>query len=142
MAEDDIHEGGCVCGAVRFKTKGPPRHAFACHCAFCQRASGSAFSVEAIFPKEAVEITGGPLTTYEHRSDESGRALFPRFCARCGTRVAMAFEWVPDLLIVFGGTFDDPDWFEVDRHIFTRSAVRWMAYPPGVKLHEKHWLDR
>ena len=54
----------------------------------------------------------------------------------------MAFEWVPDLLIVFGGTFDDPDWFEVDRHIFTRSAVRWMTYPPGVKLHEKHWLDR
>ena len=88
MAEDDIHEGGCVCGAVRFKTKGPPRHAFACHCAFCQRASGSAFSVEAIFPKEAVEITGGPLTTYEHKSDESGRALFPRFCARCALRAA------------------------------------------------------
>ena len=43
---------------------------------------------------------------------------------------------------MFGGTFDDPDWFEVDRHIFTRSALKWMTCPPGVTLHEKHWLDR
>ncbi len=52
----------------------------------------------------------------------------------------MAFEWVPSLFVVFGGTFDDPNWFRIDRHIFTRSAVKWMAYPPGVCLHERHWL--
>ena len=63
-----------------------------------------------------------------------------RYDRRTARTLPLAFEWVPDLLIVFGGTFDDPNWFEVDRHIFTRSAVRWMAYPPGVRLYEKHWL--
>ena len=53
----------------------------------------------------------------------------------------MTLEWVPDLQIVFGGTSDAPNWFEVDRHVFARSAVRWMTYPPGVKVREKHRLD-
>jgi hypothetical protein len=74
-------------------------------------------------------------------ANESGRALCPGLRARRGTRVAVSFEWVPDLPIVFGGTFDDPDWFEADRPIFTRSAVRWTAFLPGVRLHERHWLD-
>jgi hypothetical protein len=60
---------------------------------------------------------------------------------RTARTLRLAFEWVADLLIVFGGTFDDPNWFEMDRHGFARSAARWMAYLPGVRLHKKHWLD-
>jgi hypothetical protein len=45
-----------------------------CYCTFCQRLTGSAYLVEAILLKEQVEITGGPIGTYEHRSGETGRA--------------------------------------------------------------------
>ncbi len=71
---DDVHEGGCFCGSIRYRTRGEPRRGLVCHCTFCQRLTGSAYVVEAIFLKEQVEITGGPIGTYEHRSDETGRA--------------------------------------------------------------------
>jgi hypothetical protein len=64
-----------------------------------------------------------------------------RYERRTARTLPLAFERVPDLPVVTGGTFDDPDWSGVDRHVFTRSAVRWMAYLPGVRLHEKRWLD-
>jgi hypothetical protein len=137
---EEIHEGGCVCGAIRFRTKGPPRRAFVCHCTYCQRASGSAFVAEALFLKEAVEMEGEPISTYEHRSDETGRALYVEFCPRCSARVGMRLEWVPELRGVFVGTFDDPDWVEIDRHIFARSALKWVTYPENVQVYQKHWL--
>ncbi len=135
-----IHEGGCLCGAVRYRTRGAPRRVIVCHCTFCQRVTGSAFLVEAIFEKANVEIAGGPTGTWEHRSDETGRALRPRFCARCGTTFGMTLEWFPEVQAIFGGTFDDPRWLKVDKHIFARSAVPWMAFPPDAEVHQRHFL--
>ena len=40
----EIHEGGCVCGAVRFRVKAQPQAGLVCHCTWCQRRSGSAFA--------------------------------------------------------------------------------------------------
>ncbi len=137
---DDVHEGGCFCGSIRYRTRGEPRRGLVCHCTFCQRLTGSAYVVEAIFLKEQVEITGGPIGTYEHRSDETGRALRPQFCARCGTTFGLALEWFPEVQTILSGTFDQPHWFKIDKHIFARSAVRWMTFPPGAEVHEKHFL--
>jgi hypothetical protein len=39
-----------------------------------------------------------------------------------------------------GGTFDDPNWFRPDRHIFTDAAVAWMVYPRDVACYERHSL--
>ena len=72
-----VHEGGCLCGAVRYKVTGDPLRSHVCHCTFCQRRTGSAAGLVAVFEGKNVEIQGGPLTTYEHRSDESGRWLGP-----------------------------------------------------------------
>jgi len=33
----EIHEGGCLCGSVRYRTTGDPVAATVCHCKFCQR---------------------------------------------------------------------------------------------------------
>ncbi len=137
---DDVHEGGCFCGSIRYRTRGEPRRGLVCHCTFCQRLTGSAYVVEAIFLKEQVEITGGPIGTYEHRSDETGRALRPQFCARCGTTFGLALEWFPEVQTILSGTFDQPHWFKIDKHIFARSAVRWMTFPPGAEVHHKHFL--
>ena len=58
------HEGGCVCGAVRYVTYGDPLRVTVCHCTWCQKRTGTAFAVEPVFNEEQVEITGGPLTKY------------------------------------------------------------------------------
>jgi len=137
---DEVHTGGCLCGAVRYKVTGPPDAAFVCHCNFCQRASGGAFQIPVYFPREHVEFTGGPMHEYEHRIEDHGRAFRLQSCPRCSTRLGWTFDRNPAWQCISGGTFDDPNWFGVSAHIFTESAVAWMAFPPDVRVYEKHVL--
>ena len=133
----EIHEGGCLCGSVRYRAKGKPARVSVCHCTDCQRRTGSAFAVVAHFEDDKLEITGGPLSTYEYRSDESHRWIRLEFCPHCGTTVTLTAEKSPGRRIVSGGTFDDPGWLRIERHVWTRSGVPWMVYPPDVEIFEK-----
>jgi hypothetical protein len=90
------------------------------------------------FRKENVEIAGGPLSVYEHRSDESGRWIRLEFCPRCGTTVGCTFERGPDLRAILGGTFDDPARIKVERHVWTRSAQRWVLIPTDATRFDTH----
>jgi hypothetical protein len=130
----EMHEGGCVCGAVRYRVRGRPAVSLVCHCKFCQRRVGSAFAVVAYFDEQAVEVTRGELTEYEHRSDESGRWLKMRFCPRCGTTVTHAVEVRPGMRAIAVGTLDDPDWLGIERHVWLRSKRPWVAVPPDVEV--------
>lgn len=128
----EIHEGGCVCGAVRYRVHGQPLFGTVCHCNFCQRRLASAFALMASFNEDAVEILHGQLSTCEHRSDVSGRWLKMSFCPACGTTVAHTAEIRPGLRTVAAGSFDDPGWFSVDRHIWVQSKLPWVTIPEGV----------
>jgi hypothetical protein len=33
---------------------------------------------------------------------------------------------------VAAGTFDEPSWFAIDRHIWVQSKLPWVSIPPGV----------
>lgn len=131
---NELHEGGCVCGAVRYRVRGDPVVAAVCHCTFCQRRLGSAFAVFAYFNDENVEFTRGQLTEYEHRSDESGRWLKMQFCVSCGTTLTHTAEVRPGLRSIAAGTFDDPDWLRIERHIWVRSKRPWVAIPADVAV--------
>ena len=71
-----MHEGGCLCGAVRYRVTNAPFRTGVCHCRFCQRRTGSAFGVGVYFKKDDFALTRGSLKSYEYRSDESGRWLW------------------------------------------------------------------
>ncbi|HEY0436054.1 MAG TPA: GFA family protein, partial [Phenylobacterium sp.] len=127
MPSDPIaHEGGCLCGAIRFRATAAPLQTTICHCTFCQRLTGSAFLVEPIFKAEAVSFTGAAPKAYERRSDGSGKRVTVNFCGACGTGLFLSLERFPGILGLFGGAFDDPNWFDrgpgAVRHIFTRHA--------------------
>jgi hypothetical protein len=132
----EIHEGGCSCRAVRYRTTNAPRLASVCHCTFCQHKSGSAFGIGVYFKSDDVEFLSGTLRIYEHRSDASGRWIRNEFCVNCGSTVTWTLEAMPDGRGIAGGTFDDPHWFEIARHSWTRSAHRWVAIPHGVPAYE------
>lgn len=136
---NETHAGGCLCGAVRYKVSGTPLRTHVCHCTFCQRRTGSSNGLVAVFDAKNVETTG-VLATYEHRSDESGRWLRLDFCPRCGTNVGFDFERVPTARAISVGTFDDPGWIKIDRHIWTRSALPWMPLPDDVEKFPKHFV--
>lgn len=128
----EVHEGGCLCGAIRYRVRGVPSEAFVCHCTFCQRRSGSAFAIEVFFPNEQVEFLGDKPSTYTHHSDASGRWLEVEFCARCGTAVGLRAERRSGQRAIMGGTFDDPQWFKIRRHTWTKSKQCWVEIPHDV----------
>ena len=124
-----IHEGGCVCGSVRYRIEGDPVAATVCHCRFCQRRTGSAFSQPVFFKPDQVGFSGGPMKMYVHHSDESHRWLRMQFCARCGTTVSWTAERRPGAIGISGGTLDDPDWVTERKHIWVRSAQKATVIP-------------
>lgn len=130
----EVHEGGCLCGGVRYRLTGKEKWAAVCHCTFCQKRTGSAFGVAVYADASRVEFIGGEMQSYSYRSDESGRWVKTEFCARCGTTLTWTAEFFPGLRGLAGGTFDDPNWFAIRLHVWTRSAQHWMVYPAGMRV--------
>jgi hypothetical protein len=139
------HLGGCLCGTVRYETMGKPQRVTFCHCKYCQRSTGSAYAVETFFAKENFRIISGNPTTYSQASADSGRYVTAAFCSTCGTKLYLDLERLPDNIAIYGGTFDDPDWFdrtpEVARHIFLKSAQKGTAIPAGYTVFHEFVVD-
>ena len=136
----DTHLGGCACGAVRYRVQGNPVLGTICHCRFCQKRLSSAFAVLASFNEDAIETLQGEQAEVEHRSDQSGRWLRMRFCRKCGTTISHTAELRPGLRTIAGGTFDDPTWFGIDRHIWVQSKLPWVSIPENVATYAQGFV--
>lgn len=117
-----VHEGGCLCGDVRYKTLRDPVRVTICHCPFCQRFTGFSYLVEPIFRKEDVVFEGARAKTYEHHSDSSGKRVTLNFCGRCATTLYLDLERFPDILGLCAGAFDDPNWFDLAQGTYCISS--------------------
>ena len=137
-----VHEGGCLCQAVRYQTVGDPIRVTICHCRFCQRATGGAYMVEPIFHVKNVKVARGTPSIYSHRSEGSGKLLYLHSCAVCATKLYVTFERFPDTCGIYSGTFDDPTWFTLSaanaRHIFVEGARPDTFLPAGIPLFRQH----
>ncbi len=92
-----------------------------CHCLACQQRTGSAFGVQARFPRERVACFGA-ATEFVRTGDSGGRATF-RFCPTCGAAVFWELDSLPGFVSVAVGAFADPGFpapkvsiYEVRRH--------------------------
>lgn len=125
-------EGGCACGAVRYKLTNTPLVVHACHCRDCQRLSGSAFATNIWIERKFVEAGLAALGSFQ-LAGGSGQPHDVFFCERCGTTVWSRYHPVPWALFVRAGTLDDPDAVGPDLHIFTRSKVPWLELPASAR---------
>ena len=80
--------GGCLCGSVRYASDAEPAFVGVCHCATCQKNTGSAFSLNLAMSTSAVTMTGDSLATYEDRTGASGQPFYRAFCSRCGSPIS------------------------------------------------------
>lgn len=123
-------EGGCACGAVRYRLGAEPLVTHCCHCRNCQRQTGSAFVINLLLVADELEILAGRPTPVDvPRDDGSVQRIF-----RCPTcQVAVFSEYSrPGVWFVRGGTLDEPSTVEPDVHIYTRSKLPWVTLPDGV----------
>ena len=133
----DNHDGGCLCGQVRFRAHGEPERASVCHCRTCQLRTGSAFSVSVYFRTAKILVSSGVLQSYS-RNSESGNRWEIRRCDNCGTALfwtISGYDW-DGLTGVAGGCFDPPPfWYPLTREVFARSRA------PFCTIEAPHHLD-
>jgi len=123
-------EGGCSCGAVRYRLSSDPLFVHCCHCLNCQRQTGSAFVINLLIETDRVEVlAGNPQLVEVPRDDGSTQTIFR--CPTCQVAVFSQYGH-PGARFVRGGTLDDPSSVEPDVHIFTRSKLPWVTLPESV----------
>ena len=130
--QSDVMEGGCTCGAVRYRLKARPLFVHCCHCSWCQRESGSAFVVNDFIEASQVELLKGKLTQTTLPSASGKGQVFWR-CADCGVTVWSNYPQAgPHIHFIRAGTLDDPSQAPPDIHIYTSTKQSWVIIPDGV----------
>jgi hypothetical protein len=98
-----VREGGCLCGAVRYRIEALPTDIAYCHCRMCQKASGAPAMAWATVPASAFAWTRG--RPGPHRSsDRAGRL----FCRECGSQLVFKVVSEPDRVDIAVASLDDP----------------------------------
>ncbi len=116
-------QGGCACGAVRYRINGEFGSAFLCHCRRCQHLTGTGHAASFVVDRDKVELTGD-LSTYGDKAD-SGFDVVHRFCGTCGAPIWGTTTRMPGRVFIFAGSLDDPSVFEPKQVVYREAAPPW-----------------
>lgn len=122
------YTGGCLCGDVRLGASGKPYRVGLCHCLDCRKYHGALFHASAVFPQDAVTITG--------KTDEyEGR----HFCPRCGSSI---FSRTGDEIEINLGSLDAPDQLIPTYELWTDRRESWLPAFPVAKRYKRDRGDK
>jgi len=125
-------EGGCACGAVRYRMTGGPIFVHCCHCRWCQRESGAAFALNAMIEADRVVLVKGAPERVATPSQSGKGQVFAR-CPDCRVALWSNYAGAGDAVrFVRVGTLDQPDRVPPDIHIYTASKQPWVVIPEGA----------
>src|SRR5215470_10386431 len=117
MSADSVQcEGGCFCGAVRWRTTGPLYHVTHCHCSICRRLSAA------------------PFVTWARIA--SSRRAERTFCDRCGAPLTFQLHASPEELDVTVCSMDHPERIAPEDHTQTLTQLPWIKLGDGLPRHE------
>ena len=115
-----VTEGGCLCGAVRYRVLGGAVALTLCHCRTCRRAAAAPSVAWAIFAASGFAFTAG-APRYFRSSPHIERG----FCAQCGTPLVYRSERRPNVVDVTTVSLDTPEPFAPHREIWTEEKLAW-----------------
>lgn len=124
----------CSCGQLRLVVEGDPFRRSMCHCLACQRRTGSAFGIQARFPREHVRIEGRS-TEYVRVSDHGEERRF-HFCPVCGATVYYDLPAQPDVVAVPVGAFADPSFPAPLVSVYESRRYAWVVPPEPIEHHD------
>lgn len=124
------HDGGCLCGQLRFRVTAPMLDSGYCHCRMCQKNSGAPVVAWATFPVTGFSWIAGVPGSYI--SSVHGKR---QFCARCGSYLVFLSANYPAEVSVNTASFDDPAAFPPRMHIFANSRLAWFRTDDHLPSH-------
>ncbi len=140
MAADDVSlEGGCTCGAVRYRLTRAPIFVHCCHCRWCQRETGSAFVINAMVEAENVQLLkGAPHAVMTPSNSGKGQKVLR--CPDCQVALWSTYAGAGEAIrFLRVGTLDEPDQVPPDIHIFTSSKQPWVILPSDKPVFPEYY---
>lgn len=123
MSDDQVLEGGCACGSIRYRVSARPEEAGFCHCRICQKTTGAPLLAWAVVAIDAFAYTRGEPCVY--KSSPWGER---RFCPTCGTQLEYRESDSPRYVELNYAALDCPALIQPSRHIWCASTF------PGLVL--------
>jgi hypothetical protein len=130
-------EGGCLCGAIRFRVSGTPQYSVICHCATCRKASGAPSVAWLTFRREQFELLSG-----DPRSYRSSSGVIRRFCGTCGSGISYENAETPDSIDLTTMSLDDPNRFPPASEVWAEHRIPWQIVNADLRQYPEGIVDR
>jgi hypothetical protein len=119
---NETASGQCLCGAFRFTVTGALENVRLCHCDFCRRGNGSAYSANCKVPIERFAVLRDE-GTLRHFENTPGAKRY--FCGTCGSPVFARLDSDPKRIRIRLGALDRDAAAEIVAHVWVGSKARW-----------------
>jgi hypothetical protein len=130
-------EGGCLCGATRYRASGTASGITHCHCRTCRRASGAPFVTWAGFDIDKFIFTRGRPASFA-----SSLRVIRTFCAHCGTALTYQRSDLPQSIDITLGSMDDPTVLQPEDHTWTESRLAWIVLNDHLPQYPRERVER
>ncbi len=129
MTRVELTSGGCLCGAVRYRLRGPLRPVVYCHCGQCRRTHGH-FAAYTSVPAKALELVEQRGLGWFRSSAEAERG----FCRECGASLFWRRIGGDDCGVA-AGSLDDAADLQPAVHIFVADKAAYYEITDGLPQH-------
>ncbi|MEE9218934.1 MAG: GFA family protein [Acidobacteriota bacterium] len=134
-AAEQIYEGSCLCGKVRYRIAGKPGPLSNCHCTDCRKSHGAAFATYLDVPRNQLTFLQGEAELQTFRAESGTKRSF---CRTCGSIIRCWSDDDPNLMEIAAGTLDTRLDQKPLSHIWVRSKVPWYEIQDGQPQHSTH----
>ena len=125
------HEGGCLCGAVRYTLHGAPTYSGHCHCRSCQRAVGAGFVTWVGVNPKNFHVTEGEITFCA-----TSPGVQRGFCGRCGSSLTFAGDGWTDIGVTAASP-DEPRIAKPASNVYLDHKQPWVVLDESLRKYEK-----
>ena len=112
-------EGGCFCGAVRYRITAAPLTTSICHCRSCRRAAGAQSVAWLVVARSAFSLSDSA------RTFRSSPGVERTFCPTCGTSLTYSHDSSRATIDVTTASLDEPERAAPAREIWLEDRLGW-----------------
>jgi len=132
----NVLEGGCFCGALRYRISGRPTNTMVCHCQSCRRVAGAPVVAWLTFAKPDFKFTRG--TPSQFRSSDPVQRTF---CSACGTPLTYQHSDNPATVDITTCSLDDANAFAPTHHSWLEHDLQWLRFGDGLPTFQRSRSD-
>ena len=125
-------EGGCLCGAVRYRLDEKPTSVEFCHCSMCRRAAGAPVVAWMDVLRSTLTWVRGTPTYYE-----SSPGMRRGFCSNCGGSLTFDNTTNKEKITLTVATLDDPAPIAPTFHIYAADQLPWLNLADDLPRHPR-----